>query len=75
MRSATADFEGYPEQDFGKSDYLFNGALAGNDAEVVARVSSVFQRFDKAGLQLSIEAYRSNGELLCDFPSEMEAQA
>jgi len=74
LSSETADFKGYPEHDVGKSDYLFTGALAGNNAEIICRVTSIFQRFNKAGLQLSIEAYSSNGELLCDFPGKTDAQ-
>ncbi len=72
--SETADFEGYPASD-SRPDYLFNGGLAGDDAEVVAKVSSIFQRFDDAGLQLTIEAYGSDNELICRLPGKADASA
>ena len=66
--SEAVEFEGCPAADDTNPTYLLSGGLAGSDAEVVTKVTSVFRRFENAGVQMAIEAYDSKGELICSFP-------
>jgi len=72
--SDDADFEGYPTSDGARSDYLFNGGVAGSDAEVIAKVRQIAERFKDAGFRMSIEAYDTRGEMICDFPENGSEQ-
>lgn len=68
VASEQADFEGYATSDDINPDYFFNGGLAGDDLQVAAKVRALFQSFQNAGFRISIEAYDSANELICDLP-------
>ncbi|MDA7980746.1 MAG: hypothetical protein MPJ50_18475 [Pirellulales bacterium] len=70
--SETADFEGYPEFDDGP-DYLFNGTLCRRLCRGSCKGHFHVPTFRDAGLQLSIEAYGSDNELICRLPGNADA--
>lgn len=67
VESDEADFEGYPTSDEESPDYLFNGVLAGEDSQVIAKVESILKSFENAGFTMTIEAYDAAEELICGF--------
>ena len=62
VRSDMVDFEGYPESVETEPNYLFNGYLAGSDAEVVANANHIFTLIKNRGVSVQYEVYDSSGE-------------
>ena len=68
VQSDEADFEGYPMGDGKGSDYLFNGALAGSEAQIIEKIKLIHQSFEQGGFSMTIEAYDNDNELVVEIP-------
>lgn len=68
LDSQVAELEGYPESDDPHPAYFLNGGISGDAVEVANRVKSIFHRFQNAGLQMVIEAYDGDNEVICTLP-------
>ena len=74
VASDSADFEGYPKSDDSNPSYLFNGGLAGNGDQILAKIESILRSFESAGFRMSIEAYDADEELLGKFRTKRSEQ-